>query len=168
MLSCEFSTISRIRDIVEFENSFVAFIINGLVLLIEPLKISSFSFTFKGTLSPVNELVSINEFPLMTTPSRATFSPGLTIKRSPIFASNGAIVSSFPSFKIVTLSGLKSSKSLIEFLLLLSAYSSNFSPIWKKTTTAKASTNSPIANAAIVAIKLKVTSLKKFLFFIFL
>ena len=80
-------------------------------------------------LSPVIEDVSKVDFPLITFPSIGTLSPDFTIKRSPIFTSNGSTTFSISLLYKVTLSGLKFRIDFMELRLLSTAYFSNLSPI---------------------------------------
>ena len=88
-----FSTSSKILDTVELLNSLVTSISRSLSILIDPLKISCpTSISLKAD-SPVKALVSKDEAPSFTIPSRGTFSPGLTSKTSPTFTSSGRTTS---------------------------------------------------------------------------
>ena len=76
-LELAFSTSSRIFATVESSNSFVTRTFRVPVRLMEPLTMESPSRTSSGMDSPVRALVSRLDAPLITTPSRGTFSPGL-------------------------------------------------------------------------------------------
>ena len=93
----EFSTSSRILDTVDSPNSFVVRIFKTPVMLMQPLMISSPTFTSRGRLSPVRALVFRLEMPSSTTPSIGTFSPGCTTMVVPISTSSGSTFSRWPS-----------------------------------------------------------------------
>ena len=84
-----FSISSNILETVDSLNSFVTFILKGLVLFIVPLSTGEFSFTLIGADSPVSEDVSIWLEPSTTIPSRGIFSPGFTTITSEILTSSG-------------------------------------------------------------------------------
>ena len=109
--------------------------------MIAPDNIGISSLTSTSELSPVNEDIFKCEFPLMTTPSNGTFSPGLTIMTSLIFTSSGLIILPFSS---KAYSGFISSKLEIDFRLLFIALSSKIFPNSYKIITIKPSNLSPI------------------------
>ena len=92
-----FSTRSRILDTVDSPNSLVVRIFSTPLMSMQPLMISSPSFTSRGRLSPVRALVFRLALPLTTTPSRGTFSPGCTTMMLPTATSSGSTCSSWPS-----------------------------------------------------------------------
>ena len=73
-----FSTRSRILETVDSPNSFVVRTFSTPFMSMQPLMISSPSFTSRGRLSPVSALVFRLALPLTMTPSSGTFSPGCT------------------------------------------------------------------------------------------
>ena len=96
-----FSTRSRILETVDSPNSFVVRTFSTPFMSMQPLMISSPSFTSRGRLSPVSALVFRLALPLTTTPSSGTFSPGCTTMTLPTATSSGSTCSSFPSCSIL-------------------------------------------------------------------
>ena len=92
-----FSTRSRIFETVDSPNTLVVRIFSTPLMSMQPLMISSPSFTSRGILSPVRALVFRLALPSMTTPSSGTFSPGCTTMILPTPTSSGSTCSSVPS-----------------------------------------------------------------------
>ena len=99
-LELAFSTRSSIFETVEAPNSFVVLTFKTPLMFIEPEMIPSPALMLLGRLSPVRALVSREEEPSTTTPSRGTFSPGWTTIMEPISTSSGSTFTSFPSSSI--------------------------------------------------------------------
>ena len=114
-----------------------------------------------GTDSPVRALVSKDEFPDTTFPSRGTFSPGRISMVSPTETSSGSTVSFLPSLMTCANSGWMSMRSEMDFLVFPTASFSNHSPTWKNSMTAAASGNIMIANAPRVAMAIRKFSSRK-------
>ena len=85
-----FSTSSSIFDTVESSKSLVVFTFRVPLSFIQPLMISSPTFTDRGTDSPVSAAVFNMEEPSMTTPSKGTFSPGSMVMMVPTSTSSGS------------------------------------------------------------------------------
>jgi len=95
-LLAAFSTISNILETVDSPNFLVTFTFNKPLVFIPPDNISSLGTIFLGTDSPVSAEVSIKLSPSITTPSKGTFSPGLTKITSSTFTVSGDTFFSFP------------------------------------------------------------------------
>ena len=84
-----FSTRSRIFDTVDSPKAFVVRIFSTPDRSMQPLTISSPTFTSRGRLSPVSALVLRLAAPSTITPSSGTFSPGWTTMMLPTSTSSG-------------------------------------------------------------------------------
>ncbi|MPM30638.1 hypothetical protein SDC9_77188 [bioreactor metagenome] len=114
---------------MDSEKFLVTFTVNKEFLLINPDNNSSPDLTVLKTDSPVKADVSTIELPSIITPSKGTFSPGLTIIKLPISTSSGSTtLIELPTFKFAT-SGFICIKSEIDFLDLPTAISCKYSPI---------------------------------------
>ena len=159
-LSCDFSSISSMRDTVESLYSFSAFTVTVPSRLTEPASTLSPTPLVTGIVSPVNDFISNCDVPFVITPSISSFSPGRIIIKSPIFTSSGEIAFSFSPSMTLTISTFASSIFFIDFLLLSSASPCKNSPIVNKNTTIQPSLYSPTANAPNDAIVISKFSLK--------
>ena len=153
-------TKSTILDIVESLYSLFTLQVKVPVWLILPDKISLFSFTYTGSLSPVNLEVSNADSPFIILESTGTVSPGFTIIVSPTF--NSSTFTVLVSFSLTKFAVCTFSEAMLFMFLLAfsTALSSINSPNLNSNTIATLSGYSPITKAAIIAIVISVSSSK--------
>ncbi len=161
-LATESSTSSRTFPTVESSYSLDTFTLRTAEMLTVPETTSSPTETSLGTDSPVRALVSSEDSPDTTIPSRGTFSPGWISMMSSTATSSGSTSSTPSSLTTRAKSGWMSIRSAMDCLVLPTARFSNHSPTWKNSITAAASGYIPMANAPSVATDIRKFSSRKF------
>ena len=126
-----------------------------------PAKTVSPSDFSTGMDSPVMGAWFTVEWPLVTTPSRATFSPGRTRTMLPTATSRISMASQLPSAcRTVALSGARASSSRMALRALSRDFASMASERLKRTMTMAASGNWPMRTAPVTATAMRAFMLR--------
>ena len=152
---------ARILDAAEDSKGLETSMRRAPWLFRNPAKTGSPGATSRGSDSPVIDEVSRLDKPSDMTPSTGILSPGFTRIMSPCFRDLELTLLMCPSASSrFALSGIISTREVIDPLAFSTALSSRISPVLKKSMTATASGYSPMAIAPMVAIDMRKYSSK--------
>ena len=129
LLAAAFSTDCKIRETIDSESGLSTRILITPEIFRQPEVTALFGAIFTGTGSPVTGEVSRRLSPSMTVPSTGILSPARTRIISPVLAFSAGIISTVSPFTRFTVSGRRSTASIIWLRLFSVARSSKYSPI---------------------------------------